>query len=393
MEKKKSFLLGIVGSLIGGLIATIPWIIFYVYANMIYSLLAIIVAMGALKGYELFKGKVDNKLPWIIGIVSLICITIATLIIIPNLLLIKEYGTTSLANFKLLYETTEFKAAIIKDYIISLLFTFLGISGVISSIRYQVKNGSEKIDLNYNKNKVSDERIEEIKETFVKLNAIDKTSAIPKDILISNIDIDDLEIMYLIQSNYIKKYKKNYYFDTKENKKTSKKRTYIIWIVCIVIIFTVGILSNIGSKDNNYKDNNKDVTYSISSNYQEYKNETEKDGWYYVPKKDLSGESGIIDIIVLKKDFESNSNKETKELFDEMMENYYKVTKKSGYKSKNGYYTLEYTLDFDDYYEYVYYLFNGNEYAIIDGINYTAKPNQDIISSTKKIADTFEWKK
>ena len=119
-EKQKGYLLGIVGALIGGLIGTIPWIVLYVYANMIYSLLAFIVAMAALKGYELFKGKVDKKLPYIIGAISIICITIATLVIIPNLLLVKEIGTTSIANFKLLYADSEFAGEIIGDYIMSL---------------------------------------------------------------------------------------------------------------------------------------------------------------------------------------------------------------------------------------------------------------------------------
>ena len=132
MEKKTNgYLIGIIGALIGALIGTIPWIILYVYGNMIYSVLAFVVAIAALKGYELLKGKVDKKLPIIIAIISVIAITIATLVIIPNLLLIKEIGTTSLANFKMLYADSEFSSALIGDYITSLLFTVLGKGGVI----------------------------------------------------------------------------------------------------------------------------------------------------------------------------------------------------------------------------------------------------------------------
>lgn len=390
-NKNNNIVLGIIGALIGGLIATIPWVLVYVYANMILSLLAIIVAVGALKGYEICNGKVDNKLPWIIGIVSVLSITIATFVIIPNLLLINEFGTTSLANYKLLFETNEFVGGLIGDYVISLLFTVLGISGVIAKIKNQVNMGSEKIDLNFQESFISDEKLNEIKDVFVKLNATDKNNAISKDMINANIEIENIELMRLFQKGYLKKSKGNYYFNTKLKDKNNKKKTYIIWIACIFIIFTVGVLTNLGGNDNN-KTKEKDVTYNISSDYQEYDNEY--NGWYYVPKKDLSGYSGIIDVSTQKDDWKYDSLDEVKEIFDEIMEKNYNVIKKDNYENNNGYYTLEYSLKFDEYEEYIYYLFNdkNNEYAIIDGINYNEKYNKDIIDTTKKIADTFKWK-
>ena len=52
---EKGYFKGILGALLGGIVASIPWILVYVYANMIYSILAVIIAMGALKGYQLFQ--------------------------------------------------------------------------------------------------------------------------------------------------------------------------------------------------------------------------------------------------------------------------------------------------------------------------------------------------
>ena len=72
----------------------------YVYGNMILSLLAIIIALGVLKGYQLFKGKVDDKLPVIIIVISIICVTVSTLIIIPLLLIAKEGEVVSIDNLK-----------------------------------------------------------------------------------------------------------------------------------------------------------------------------------------------------------------------------------------------------------------------------------------------------
>ena len=95
---EKSYLKGILGALLGGIIASIPWILVYVYANMMFSVLAIFIAMGALKGYQLFKGKIDKKLSIIITVVSLLSVVVSTLLIIPCLLLLKESIGISIEN-------------------------------------------------------------------------------------------------------------------------------------------------------------------------------------------------------------------------------------------------------------------------------------------------------
>ena len=140
-------MLGIIGALIGGLIASIPWIVFYVYFKMLWSILAFPIAFFSYLGYKLFKGKQSNKLSLIITLISIFTITIVTLIIIPLLLLIKD--GVSLSNFQLLYKSTEFKKALFEDYIFSLLFTLLGISGLVVKINQKDIKYSErkKIDL------------------------------------------------------------------------------------------------------------------------------------------------------------------------------------------------------------------------------------------------------
>jgi hypothetical protein len=65
--KKPTYMRGIIGSFIGGMIASIPWIWIYVYGQEIYTIFALIIATGALIGYQLFKGKVDKKLPFILS--------------------------------------------------------------------------------------------------------------------------------------------------------------------------------------------------------------------------------------------------------------------------------------------------------------------------------------
>lgn len=142
-ETNNGYLFGIIGSILGGLVASLPWIIMYVYVEMMWSFMAFLIGYGAFLGYKLFKGKMDIKVPYIIGIVSIIVIIFTTLYVIPALLIIKEGLTPSFEILSLLYSNTEFKSAIIKDLIFAVLFTVLGVSGIFKTLKKQAKNGEE----------------------------------------------------------------------------------------------------------------------------------------------------------------------------------------------------------------------------------------------------------
>ena len=142
-ETNNGYLFGIIGSILGGLVASLPWIIMYVYVEMMWSFIAFLIGYGAFLGYKLFKGKMDIKVPYIIGIVSIIVIIFTTLYVIPALLIIKEGLTPSFEILSLLYSNTEFKSAIIKDLIFAVLFTVLGVSGIFKTLKKQAKNGEE----------------------------------------------------------------------------------------------------------------------------------------------------------------------------------------------------------------------------------------------------------
>lgn len=142
-ENNNGYIFGIIGSILGGLVASLPWIIMYVYVEMMWSFMAFLIGYGAFLGYKLFKGKMDIKVPYIIGIVSIIVIIFTTLYVIPALLIIKEGLTPSFEILSLLYSNSEFKSAIIKDLIFAVLFTVLGVSGIFKTLKNQAKNGEE----------------------------------------------------------------------------------------------------------------------------------------------------------------------------------------------------------------------------------------------------------
>ena len=144
---KDSYVTGIIGAVIGGAIGAIPWVLAYVYGGMMLSILAALIAAGEFYGYKLAKGKMNKSLPVIIMILAIIIVTIATLLVIPALLMQKEGIKVTLLNLEILYLNSEFSAAIMKDYVISVIFTILGASIITSNIKKQFDENGEGKDI------------------------------------------------------------------------------------------------------------------------------------------------------------------------------------------------------------------------------------------------------
>ncbi len=147
MEEKRSnsFLLGTIGAIIGASIGAIPWILVYAFGNWLVVLLAVPIGIASFYGYKVTKAKIDKKLPIVIAISSLIVVTIATFVIVPMIQLDKEGYEASFENLQILYEYGA--GAFVHDYIISLIFTALGIGGIVSNLHKQIKDGVDSEDI------------------------------------------------------------------------------------------------------------------------------------------------------------------------------------------------------------------------------------------------------
>ena len=120
--KNKFF--NILGILISTIIGVLPWILIYVFGNKDFYFLNILIPFSLFLEYKLLNKKCNKNNLFII---SLLTLTIATFIIIPILLLIKEYHYISLANIILLYKIKVFVYNLIISFITSALFIILGI--------------------------------------------------------------------------------------------------------------------------------------------------------------------------------------------------------------------------------------------------------------------------
>ena len=265
---KNNYVLGVLGALIGAFVGSIPWILMYVYGNMMYSLLAILIVLCSYYGYKITKAKIDRKLPVILSITSFVAITVTMFLIIPVCLMMKEGLTVSLESIQALYQYDEFFGAIIGDYVIALLFCVLVISGIIVNLNKQLKEGVDAKDIklmsqDLGNQVASNEDIEKVKEIFDRNNALDKHSAASKDTIMQDLEKEFGEektkkvFNYLKAQQVIKKKSGNYYFSEKAQKSSlyryglSGIKIFIIVMAIAVIIAGAILIANLNSSNNN----------------------------------------------------------------------------------------------------------------------------------------------
>lgn len=262
---KKNNALGILGALIGAILFSIPWIITYIYLNYILSLLAMVIAFGSFYFYKLFGGEITKKTSIVVTISSLVSITLATFVFIPLCLMLKENIAINAENISLVYQNSEFIGALVGDYLVSLLFTFLGIGGIIKSINqqaYQV-NGSEIKAL------TSDD----IQSIYEEYGALSKDKAVPNSLILGRVPYK--EIRRLEKEGIIVPKGTKSYFDIeavtnkekgKENRKKDIRNSVVIILVIILLsaILTGIVIALDNSEDNinvNDKIENMTITY------------------------------------------------------------------------------------------------------------------------------------
>ena len=272
MEEKQSskILLGVIGAVIGAFVGAIPWILVYVFGNLIVALLSILIAVASYYGYKLTKAKIDKKLPVIVAISSIFAVTVSTFVIIPLILMAREGIDVSFDNLKLIYEYDQFRNGILRDYAISIIFTIIGISGIISTLNKQIKDGvnPEEIKLNVSNKQqlVTPEEMQEIKDVFIKNNAMSKYDTISKEDVIADLSTKVTEVRadqvfeILKAQRVIRKSNGNYYFSEKAQKRmaSGSKAAIIIAVVVVTVIILISILAAIaGNSGDNKKSSSK----------------------------------------------------------------------------------------------------------------------------------------
>ena len=427
-EKKKakgSYITGIIGAVIGGIIATIPWILVYVYGQMMFSILAALIAFGEYYGYKIARGKVNKKLPVILMVMALVIVSITTLVVIPGLLIHNEGIAVTTENIQRLYQNSEFSTAIVKDFVISFIFTILGASIVTSNVKRKLSNNEEDgKDSSKNItqiNEIQKAAIELLKPIFTKYEATTQEKAMLKDEVIAEVEDKrkaKYSFSYLKQLGIIKKYKgKFYYVEDAENNtigstKISKWQilSFTILVAIFMLFFTLSIITNKKAENAVYQDSN--IQFEMQKDWTKGQSEytTEWNFYKYISNKPVLNESNEI----TEGDYASYpaginvyydpSEQETISNIDDVKTNLEaglenstekpETQEKTIEKTKNNYDVLKVKMVYNTepkQVTYYYYILNGKKLSCITAYSFNLDEADALEAEASNIANSFKW--
>lgn len=424
-SSKGSYLTGILGAIVGGAIATIPWILVYVYGEMMFSILAALIAAGELYGYKIAKGKITKKLPIILMVIALIIVTVTTLVIIPTLLIAKEGIAVNLTNISRLYENGEFATAMMKDFIISVIFTILGVSIVTANIKKQLENNEgQDVKLNLNnkeeKNEIKKATIELMKPIFTKYEATAPEKAMLKDEVIAEIDDKrkaKYSFNYLKQLGIIKKYKGKYYYSEDDENSTSNykkmsKLQKISLIVLLILIVLVMIVTIIEKSDTTVTYQDSNINFEIQKNWSKGQSQYQNEWNFYkyinnmpvldsnneIAEDDYSSYPAGINVYYDKLDTTSVNNiEDIKTTVQENLENADDkpdLINMEILKTSKNYDLLKIRIEYNQSPNeilYYYYILNGDNLACITAYSFNLDDETAIEKEANNLSNSFEW--
>lgn len=426
-ENKKAsgnYFTGIIGAIIGGAIGAVPWIIAYIYGNMMIALLAILIAGGAYYGYKICKGKITKKVTIIITIISIIIVALVTLLIIPVILIHTEGINTNLATIQYLYQDEEFTSGIIRDTLIAIIFTAVGVAVVNSSIKKDLEEGvtnKEQTPEEFAKEK--QEAISKIKPIFEKYNAVTKEHTIDKIELEAELELNkiDKKLLTTLQSvEIVKKEKGKFYYNAEnENKeitpkkKMSKSNIVAIVVAVIAIIAVIAIvIYGYNQKNATIVYNDGTVSFEMNATWIEYSNYY-AGGWNYYKyisnmplantneidanEIDYSTYPAMLNVNYYEVDTSEYSS--IQEVANYMAEYINSAEDKPEYeqeisKTEKGYDVLKIKATYNTepaQVEYMYYILNGNVMATVDGYSFTLSDEKELAKVVADVANSFDW--
>ncbi len=421
-ENSGSYLKGILGAVIGGVVGIIPWILVYVYGNMMFSALAILIAVCEFYGYKIFKGKVDKKLPAFILGIALVLISLTVWVAIPAIIIAKTGLPINAQAFRVLYADSEFVSNLTQDFLVSAVFTLLGAGIVAGNLKRQLNEGkNDNLTINMDAALIEERKkaIDAVKPIFEKYGATSQEKTIMKEEVLAEIEDQSKSNQYftkLKSAGIIKKHKGQYYYneagEANKDIKVAKKTRIIAVVVIIIAALILAILSD---NETYKKQSNGLIEFYISSKWnQAYEYSDEYGYGYYryintTPSLDENDQNAEIDEIdfshrpatlsVLIQSIDTSLISSVEDLKD-VMEKYIKEsTLIKEYtieidKTSNGYDCVVISVMPDgdqDSYERDCIILNG-AFTVDIIANSFCKQDIDVINKdTKNIADSLRW--
>ena len=351
IKVKNNYFLGIIGAILGGVVASIPWILVYVYGNLMLSALSILIPVGIFYGYKLFGGRTTKALPTIVVIISIL-ITILTMLVLMPIFLIQSQGATiNFSNIKYLYGNMNLLEGKTLDIVIAIIFTIFG-AYIISAI-------------------------------------------IKKKIANENIEINNSEDL-----------------DSKKTKSKiiSKLLTIIIGLIFISAMVGLTIYNQI--KINSPQEVTDGViSFQIDADWVQGDSEYDDEWVYYryinnipptekVEEGDYAKYPADVDVMYFENDIEKvpdiEAVKETAKESIMSQEDKPETYEENIETTANGYNVLKLRLTYKSDYEsieYSYYILKDDMLAVIDTYSYNLADESELKETIDKIAESFKWLK
>lgn len=137
METKR-YIIACLGGVLGGVIASIPWLVLYMFGGLIVSALAVLIAPGVNYGYRKLKGRVNRKLPIIIIGISLFILVLINLLILPIYYCVRVELAVNIKNILNFITSAVYWQSLFRELIISTVFAIVGTIKVVNDIKYEV---------------------------------------------------------------------------------------------------------------------------------------------------------------------------------------------------------------------------------------------------------------
>lgn len=145
-----SYLTGFIGALLGGLLGSLVWA-GLMYVGFIAGIVGFLIGFFAGKGYNLLKGRQGKGKVFVLIVVVLICVAVGTLLgeFVQCAKALHEEGLSDVPTmdfFRYLLDTEpEFRTAILKDFLLGLLFAGLGVAGLLVRAHKETADVSIKL--------------------------------------------------------------------------------------------------------------------------------------------------------------------------------------------------------------------------------------------------------
>lgn len=137
--EEKNYLFGLLGALMGGILGSVPWILVQVFLNRIVAVLAIVIGLGALKGYGILKGRMGPLTRWIILFSTIVSVVLAQYAGLA-IELIRNDIPVSYGNFVIAFSIPEVVDSFRANLIMSLILALLGIAGMFFGMKGDSKS-------------------------------------------------------------------------------------------------------------------------------------------------------------------------------------------------------------------------------------------------------------